>query len=66
MNRVSTMRQAFFNMDIKPDVAQTHGSIITSAIRAAERGSGTREVREWNAHLRLRTYNNLKTDGIMV
>ena len=61
----SVMRKAFCNMQIKPAQHASHGTIIKAAIHAAESGSGVNHVKEWNAHLRLPTYNKLKREGVM-
>lgn len=62
----SVMRQAFCAIQIKPAQHQSHGSVINAAINAAENGSGIKKVRDFNAHLRLRTYNTLAREGVMV
>jgi hypothetical protein len=61
----SVMRNAFCNMSIKPGQHKTHGSIINAALDSAEHGTGLYKARDWNAHLKLSTYNALKLKGIM-
>ena len=65
INQQSVMRQAFCSMSIKPMQHSTHGSIINAAINSAERGAGVLHMKDWNAHLKLKTFNTLKLKGIM-
>lgn len=62
----SAMRNAFCNMAIKPSQHKSHGSVISSAIKSAEHGSGMYNTKDFNAHLSLKTYNILHRQGVMV
>jgi len=59
------MRQAFCNLQVTMENQKTHGSIIKQAISAANNDAGIRSQRDWNAHLKLRTYSHLKEIGVM-
>ena len=65
MNQSTIMREAFCNMTIKGRQHHTHAGIIHAAIKSAEQNAGVHHVREWNAHLKLGTFNALKFKGIM-
>lgn len=66
ISQTSVMRQAFCGIQIKPAHHNSHGSVISSFIRAAEHGAGIKKVRDFNAHLSLKTYNALARQGVMV
>lgn len=66
ISQTSVMRQAFCGIQIKPAQHKSHGSVINAAIKAAENGAGIKRVRDFNAHLSLRTYNALTRQGVMV
>ena len=59
----TSMREAFFKMNVP--ASKENGSIVKAAIQAAQRGAGERQVRDWNAHLKLRTYNALVKQDVM-
>lgn len=61
----TTLRTAFLGARIKTkDVARVM-PLITQADTALRCGNGIHNQREWNAHLKLRTYNQLKMNGVM-
>jgi uncharacterized protein YfeS len=58
----STMRQAFINAKLTPDMMKNH--VVKQAVNSLQREAGVRKVSDWNAHLRFGTYTKLTKHGI--
>ena len=58
----TAMRQAFESAKIDPVKSSR---ILHQAVKAAKHGSGEIRRREWDAHLKLSTFNALKLKGVM-
>jgi len=59
----TAMREAFLRMRFP--LAEAKGSVISACVGALKRDVGIKRVREWDAHLKLHTYNALKMKGVM-
>lgn len=61
----TAMALAFANVKVNSQIVESHGNIVKAAVNSLESGKGTRNVRDWNAHLKFGTYNKLKKVGVM-
>ena len=61
----STMRNAFLNAKIKTADVPKIMPLIDKADASIRCGAGIKRDKEWNAHLKLRTYQTLKAVGVM-
>ena len=62
----SPFRTAFLNMRLTPEKMKTHEKVIQSASRLLERHAGTRRIPDWNAHLKLKTYQQFVREKVRV
>ena len=65
MRKNTSMREAFLSIKVDAGIVERNGSVLKAAIKAAEHGSGVRNERDWNAHLKFGTYNRLVKNGVM-
>lgn len=57
------MRQALLQTLNKAD--RSVKDVALKIADTADRGVGKHKVRDWNAHLSMRTYTNLQRNGVM-
>ena len=61
----TTMRTAFLGAKVKTSDLPKVMPLIDMADVSLRCGSGIRRQRDWDAHLKLHTYNTLKSRGVM-
>lgn len=68
MNKIiqnTALCNAFLNIQVKPKHHLTHGHLLVNAGSALRNHVGEVKVPSWNAHLRHRTYQKLRDEGVM-
>lgn len=61
----TTIRRAMLTGALRSAADSSKRSVISAVSHNADAGSGMKKVPDWNAHLSLRTYTNLKAAGVM-
>lgn len=59
----TSMRAAFEKMPV--NIITQSSPVVAQALRSMQHGAGEKKEKEWNAHLRYKTYQKLSKVGVM-